>query len=179
MTRPAVRTAAESLGKGLVAGIAGTAAMTVSSTIEARLRHRPFSTAPADAAAKVLGISSFTGQPARGRFSTLVHWGYGTGWGATRGLLRAFGLSPAAATATHMAAVWGSEQVMLPALEVAPPITVWGRDEVAIDGLHHAVYALGTGLAYELLDGSGVRTAAAPGPRRRGRGATGRSRRSR
>ena len=144
---------AESVGKGVVAGLAGTAAMTVSSTIEAKVRHRAFSTAPADAAAKVLGIASFNGDGARSRFSNLVHWGYGTGWGVTRGLLRAAGLSPAAATATHLAAVWGSEQVMLPALSVAPPITMWGREEAAIDGLHHAVYAVGTGLAYELLDG--------------------------
>jgi hypothetical protein len=144
---------AESVGKGVVAGLAGTAAMTVSSTIEAKVRHRAFSTAPADAAAKVLGISSFSGDGARGRFSTLVHWGYGTGWGVTRGLLRAAGLSPVAATATHLAAVWGSEQVMLPALSVAPPITTWGREEAAIDGFHHAVYAVGTGLAYELLEG--------------------------
>jgi hypothetical protein len=149
-----VKQLAESVGKGVVAGVAGTAAMTVSSTVEAKVRRRPFSTAPADAAAKVLGISSFTGDGARGRFSNLVHWGYGTGWGVTRGLLRASGLSPAAATATHLAAVWGSEQVMLPALSVAPPITMWGRDEAAIDGFHHAVYAIGTGVAYELLDGA-------------------------
>ena len=147
-----IRTIAESAGKGLLAGAAGTAAMTVSSTVEAKLRHRPFSTAPADAAAKVLGISSFTGDGARGRFSNLVHWGYGTGWGATRGVLGALGLSPARATATHLAAVWGSEQVMLPALQVAPPITMWGRAEAAIDGFHHAVYAVTTGVAYELLN---------------------------
>jgi hypothetical protein len=143
---------AESIGKGVVAGLAGTAAMTVSSTIEARARGRAFSTAPADAAGKVLGIKEFTGEGARSRFSNLTHWGYGTGWGVTRGLLRAAGLSPAKATATHLAAVWGSEQVMLPALQVAPPITMWGREEAAIDGFHHAVYAVGTGIAYELLD---------------------------
>jgi hypothetical protein len=146
------RTVAEPLLKGVIAGVAGTAAMTVSSTIEAKLRHRPFSTAPADAAAKVLGIESFSSDRARGRFSNLVHWGYGTGWGATRGMLSALGLSPAKATATHLAAVWGSEQVMLPALHVAPPITMWGREEAAIDGFHHAVYAVSTGLAYGLLD---------------------------
>ncbi len=149
-----VRTVAESIGKGVVAGLAGTAAMTVSSTVEAKLRHRPFSTAPADAAQKVLGIGSFRDDAAKGRFSNLVHWGYGTGWGVTRALLRTAGLSPASATATHLAAVWGSEQVMLPALHVAPPITMWGRDEAAIDGFHHAVYAIGTGVAYELLDRS-------------------------
>ena len=44
-----------------------------------------------------------------------------------------------------------SEQVMLPALEVAPPVTMWGREEVAIDGFHHLVYATATGISYELL----------------------------
>jgi hypothetical protein len=143
---------AESIGKGLVAGVAGTAAMTVSSTLEAKARHRAFSTAPADAAGKVLGIDGFTSERARGRFSTLVHWGYGTGWGAVRGLLAAAGLRPATATGTHLAAVWGSEQVMLPALAVAPPITRWTRSEAAIDGFHHAVYAIGTGVAFGLLE---------------------------
>jgi hypothetical protein len=147
-----VRALADAIGKGVLAGVAGTAAMTVSSTAEARLRRRAFSTAPADAAAKVLGIASFTGEPAHSRFSNLVHWGYGTGWGVARGMLGAADLPPAAATAAHLAAVWGSEQAMLPALGVAPPITTWGREEAAIDAFHHAVYALGTGLAYQALD---------------------------
>jgi hypothetical protein len=81
-----------------------------------------------------------------------VHCGYGTGWGVTRALLRTAGLSPAAATASHLAAVWGSEQVMLPALGVAPPVTLWGKEEVAIDGFHHLVYAVATGIGYDLLD---------------------------
>ena len=142
---------ATTIGRGLVAGVAGTAAMTVSSTVEAKLRHRPFSTAPADAAAKVLGIEGFTNEAAHSRFSNLVHWGYGTGWGIPRALLRARGRGAAGATAAHLAALWGSEQVMLPALSVAPPITFWGRDEIAIDGFHHAVYAVSTGIAYEAL----------------------------
>jgi hypothetical protein len=40
---------------------------------------------------------------------------------------------------------------MLPALDVAPPFVFWARREVAIDLLHHAVYAIATGLAYELV----------------------------
>jgi hypothetical protein len=43
--------AASAIGDGLVAGFLGTAAMTVSSTIEARLRRRAASTAPARATA--------------------------------------------------------------------------------------------------------------------------------
>ena len=142
---------ATAIGRGLFAGVIGTAAMTASSTVEAKLRRRPSSTAPADAAAKVLGIKEFTDESAHSRFSNLVHWGYGTGWGIPRALLGSNGRGPAAATAAHLVALWGSEQAMLPALSVAPPITFWGREEIAIDGFHHAVYALSTAAAYEVL----------------------------
>ena len=147
-----VGTVASNIGKGLVAGVVGTAAMTVSSSVEARIRHRAASSAPARATAKVLGIKEFEDDIAAARFNDLSHWGYGTMWGVVRGLLGATGLSPKAATAAHGAAVWGSAQVTLPALEVAPPFVFWGRKEVAIDLWHHAVYATATGLAYKLID---------------------------
>ena len=142
---------ASSIGKGLVAGFIGTAAMTASSTLEARLRQRKLSSAPARATAKVLGIASFEDDRAHARFNDLSHWGYGTGWGVVRGLLGASGMSPAAATAAHGAAIWGSAQVTLPALEIAPPIVFWPKEEIAIDAFHHAVYSVAAGVAYELI----------------------------
>ena len=147
-------TVASSIGRGLLAGFAGTAAMTISSTLEARLRGRAPSSAPARATARVLGISSFEDSVAQARFNDLSHWGYGTGWGVIRGLLAAAGLSHRKATAAHGAAVWGSAQVTLPALDIAPPAIFWPKEEVAIDALHHTVYALATGIAYELLGSS-------------------------
>src|SRR5215218_8288381 len=104
------------IGRGLLAGAIGTAAMTVSSTLEQKARGRAASTAPADAAMKVLGIDGFCDEAAKSRFSNLVHWGYGTSWGLPRALFERAGLRPAAATAAHGTALWGSEQVMLPAL---------------------------------------------------------------
>jgi hypothetical protein len=142
---------ASSIGKGLVAGFAGTAAMTVSSTLEAKLRGRAPSSAPARATAKVLGIKAFEDAVAQARWGDLSHWGYGTSWGVVRGLLDAVGLPPRKATAAHGAAVWGSAQVTLPALDIAPPAVFWPKEEIAIDALHHAVYAVATGIAYELL----------------------------
>lgn len=147
-----MKTLAANIGKGLVAGFVGTAAMTVSSTVEARLRHRAASSAPARATAKVLGIKEFEDGVAAARFNDLAHWGYGTGWGVVRGLLATAGLSPRGATAAHGAAIWGSAAVSLPALEIAPPFVFWGKKELAIDLWHHAVYASATGLAYRLLD---------------------------
>ena len=142
---------AAEIGNGVLAGVAGTAAMTLSSTLEAKLRGRAPSSAPARATAKVLGIGSFEDAVAQARFNDLSHWGYGTGWGIVRGLLDAAGLSPRTATAAHGAAIWGTEQVTLPALDVAPPSVFWPKQEIAIDAFHHAVYALATGIAYELL----------------------------
>ena len=134
---------ASSVGKGLFAGAVGTAAMTVSSTLEMRARGR--------AASKVLGVEP-KDEAGEARFASLVHWGYGTGWGAVRGLIGAAGLEGPAATAAHFGAVWASEQVMLPALGVAPPFWTWGAKEVGIDAFHHLVYAGATGVAYALLD---------------------------
>jgi hypothetical protein len=147
-----MKTIASNIGKGLVAGFVGTAAMTVSSSLEARLRHRAASSAPARATAKVLGIKEFEDARAAARFNDLSHWGYGTGWGVVRGVLAAAGLSPRQATAAHGAAIWGSAAVTLPALEVAPPFVFWGAKEVAIDLWHHAVYTVATGAAYRVLD---------------------------
>jgi hypothetical protein len=143
---------AYTLGKGLVAGLVGTAAMTVSSTLEAKLRGRQFSTAPAEAARKLLGIRAFENEAAKSRFSNLVHWGYGTGWGVARAFLGELLPTSRGADAAHFATVWGSALVMLPALDVAPPAWTWGKEEVAMDVFHHAVYATATGIAYELLD---------------------------
>jgi hypothetical protein len=146
---------ATSIGRGLVAGFAGTAAMTLSSMLETRLRGRAPSNAPARATAKVLGIAAFEDDLANARFNDLSHWGYGAGWGIVRGLLGLAGLSPRKAIVAHAAAVWGSAQVMLPALDVAPPAVFWPLAEVAIDGVHHAVYAWATGIAYERLSSGG------------------------
>jgi hypothetical protein len=42
--------------------------------------------------------------------------------------------------------------VILPALDVAPPVTMWGGREVAIHAWHHLVYVVATGVAYEMLE---------------------------
>jgi len=142
---------ASAVGRGLFAGTAGTVAMTLSSTLEMKLRGREGSTAPADAAGKVLGIQPR--DPAgKARFSTVVHWSYGTGWGAVRGLIGAAGLSGPAAAGAHFAAIWPSALVMLPSLGVAPPPWKMAPTDLGIDALHHLVYATATSVAYAALD---------------------------
>lgn len=48
-------------------------------------------------------------------------------------------------------AVWGGAQMMLPALDVAPPPWESPKQEVLIDAFHHAVYAIATGVAFATL----------------------------
>lgn len=144
---------AANVGKGLFAGAAGTVAMTVSSTLEMKISGRGASQTPAEAAEAVLDVEP-EDEGAEAKFSNLVHWGYGTGWGAVRGLLASAGLSGPTATAAHLGMVWGAEQVVLPALNVSAPVFKYGGKATATDLLHHAVYATATGLAYSYLDRS-------------------------
>lgn len=141
---------ASAAGRGLFAGAAGTAAMTASSTLEMKLRDREGSTAPADAAGKVLGV-----QPrdagGNARFSNVVHWSYGTGWGAVRGLIDVAGLTGPKATGAHFAAIWPGALVMLPSLGAAPPPWRWGAAELGVDAMHHLVYVTATSLAYAAI----------------------------
>jgi hypothetical protein len=144
---------AANVGKGLFAGVAGTAVMPVSSTLEMKLSGRGASQTPAEAAEKVLKVEP-EDEGAEAQFSNLVHWGYGTGWGAVRGLLASAGLSGPVATAAHLGLVWGAEQIVLPALDVSAPVFKYGSKATATDLLHHVVYATATGLAYSYLDRS-------------------------
>jgi len=142
---------AAAVGKGLLAGLAGTAVMTVSSTLEAKLSGRGASSTPADAVKAVLGVEP-TSDAGEQRLNTIAHWGYGTGWGTVRGLLAAAGVRGPVACLAHFGAVWGSAQVMLPALGVASPTWEYGAKATATDVLHHVVYAFATSAAYEWLE---------------------------
>lgn len=143
---------AGAVGRGLAAGLVGTAAMTLSNVVEMKLvTGRSGSTVPADAVEEISGIEP-ANQPSTARLNELSHWGYGIAQGALRGVLGAAGLNGPAAAIAHYAVVWGTQQTMLPLLGVAEPTWRYGRQAVAIDMTHHSVYVIGTSLAYEWLD---------------------------
>lgn len=145
---------AAAVGKGLFAGVAGTAAITASQMVVMKLQDESGSSdAPVQAAEKVLGVKP-ADEDQEEKVNNLLHWAYGTAWGAARGLLSAAGLGPAVATGAHFGLVWGSAAAMLPALRIAPPPTEWSLEEIVTDAWHHLVYALAAGAAYEALDRS-------------------------
>jgi hypothetical protein len=139
------------IGKGLLAGAAGTLALTAFQMLEMKVTNREESTAPADAAGKVLEIQP-RNEVGKQRLNQVVHFLYGTVWGVPRALLGAVGLRDPAATAVHFGAVWGTALAMPPALDVAPPPTDMEPKELAMDAARHAVYAVATGLAFDMLD---------------------------
>jgi len=131
-----MRRALSLIGKGLVAGAAGTVAMTVSQAIDQKIRGREPSTAPAEALENVTGIDPDTRRGEQ-RLNQATHFAYGTAWGVPRALLGLTGLPGPAATLLHFVAVQGAAMVMLPAVDVAPPPTEWGAEEIGIEAFHH------------------------------------------
>jgi hypothetical protein len=147
-------TPAEKLGKavgiGLLAGLAGTVAITISQAIEMKITGREPSNTPVDAASKVFHTNiAKEANTDKQTASQGVHWAYGTSWGLARAVLGLAGVTGAPATLAHFAAIWGAEQVMLPSLKLAPPITEEEPKTIGIDVVHHAVYALAAGLVYD------------------------------
>jgi hypothetical protein len=149
--RPTDRVAL-AVGRGLLAGLAGTAAMTISSTIEMKINDRGASSTPAQAVAEVTGVRP-ADDTAQQRLNSLAHWGYGTAWGLGRGALDLAGQRGPLASLLHLAAVLGAEQVMMPALGLGSPTPRYGASAAATDAWHHLVYAAATGLAYDALAG--------------------------
>lgn len=139
------------IGKGIIAGIAGTAAMTLSQWIEMRITQRKPSNSPAEAASKVLGVKPVSEED-KSKFTNIIHWLYGTGWGMARGIISLPGVRGVSASALHFAAVYSTALIMLPSLKVAPPVKDWDGKTIAVDVWHHLVYAAVAGIAFELME---------------------------
>lgn len=132
------------LGSGLLAGCAGTLAITASQKLEMAFTGREPSKTPAKVAEKILDIQP-KDEAAESRLVQLVHFGYGTVWGLARPIFEAAGIRGHLATIFHWGAVQQGAMVLLPALKVAPPPIKWGRKTVVMEMVHHMVYAAAAG----------------------------------
>ena len=139
------------IGKGLLAGIAATAAMTLSQLIEMQLTKREASDAPVQVAEDTIAVKPVNDEE-KEKLAQELHWAYGSAWGIARGLVALTGLKGLPATLLHFGAVWGTAQIMLPKHDAAKPLNEREPKEIAIDVLHHAVYAITAGVVYDALD---------------------------
>jgi len=142
---------ANAIGKGLLAGLAGTAAITLSQMIEMKITKRQPSDAPVKVASQVTGAAP-ADEGQKEKLNNEIHYAYGTSWGIVRGILGLAGLKGIPATVVHFGAIWVAELIMLPKYDAAPPVIEQKPKDVAIDAFHHAVYAVAAGLAYDALD---------------------------
>lgn len=139
------------VGKGLLAGLAATAAITLSQMIEMKITKREPSEAPVKVVSETVGAKPAHKED-KEKLSQEIHWAYGTVWGVSRGIIGLTGLKGLPAALVHFAAIWGTSMVMLPQFNAAKPIDEQEPQAIAIDGLHHAVYALTATFVYDALD---------------------------
>lgn len=139
------------IGNGLLAGVAATAAITISQMIEMSITKRQPSEAPVKVVSETIGAKP-THEEDKGKLSQEIHWAYGTAWGVSRGIIGLTGLKGLPAALVHFATVWGTSLVMLPHYDASKPVNKREPKELTIDALHHIVYALTATVVYDALD---------------------------
>lgn len=141
---------APTLGLGMLAGLAGTAAMTAfQKLVEMPITGRGDSYAPADFAERVFSVSP-NNRRARKRLNYAVHFGIGTGWGVAYAIASRSGLKGQRAVATAFGAVYTGDVVLNTALGLYKPWE-WSLQDTAIDVIDKLVQAEAAGFAFEAL----------------------------
>ena len=138
------------LGRGVVAGLAGTAVMTAfQKLVEMPLTGRADSYAPATFAEKVLPVGPAT---ARGRtqLNYATHFALGTMWGAAYGVAARSGLSGQRAVAVVFGAVYTADVALNTALGLYKPWE-WSASDWVIDVGEKLIQAAATGAVYDRL----------------------------
>lgn len=145
------------LGVGLIAGLAGTAAVTISRKLDKQCAERKPEKALLEVASKVLDIQP-TSEEKQEKVVEEIHWAYGASKGILRGALNIIGINGVLGTAAHFATIWYAEKILLPdAKKVFPdvkgskPITEIAPYTLARDSMHQALYAAVTGLVFDFI----------------------------
>lgn len=142
------------VGRGLVAGAIGTAAMTAAQTAWYRATGSESSSTPAEVGRRLVEgvLRRRVPEERLPLLNQVMHWAYGTGWGVAYGLV-AGTRRPGALRggAAFGAAVWGSSLVELPAMRLAPPVWEYPPRQLASDVGFHLVYGIAAGAAFAAL----------------------------
>ncbi len=143
----------EVLARGLLAGAAGVAAMTLAEKLEQAITKRPNSYVPAHTLERLLGLPE---KPDRDRLlmNWAMHWGQGMALGMVRALMAQHGIRGPVGSFLYMNLRLLNDQTLENATGVGAPPWTWPVDEQVVDLLHKAIYAYATGAAADwLVDG--------------------------
>ena len=136
--------------KGLVAGVAGAAAMTAAAKVEQAVTGRPSSYVPAHTLERLLG-RPHKPDDQRLWMNWAMHWGQGIAMGAVRGAMAQRGLRGPVGSHLFMNLRLLADQSLENATGVGAPPWTWPRNEQVIDLMHKAVYAYATGVVADRL----------------------------
>jgi hypothetical protein len=151
------------VGRGLAAGVAATAVMTGYQLLVQRLRDqdsgpkpRAWKDAPAPAQVGKRIVSGVfdrqIGLERVGLLTNVMHWAYGTGWGAAYGLVQGTIRAPALSAGLGFgASVWGASYAQLVPMGIYEPPWTYPPQELAIDLSYHLVYGVAAAAVYEAL----------------------------
>ena len=135
---------------GLVAGLAGVAAMTATEKLEQVVTRRPNSYVPALTLERLLRLPAKPDAERRG-LNWAMHWGQGILLGATRGLMAERGLRGPVGSFLFLNLRLLNDQTLENATGVGAPSWTWPVDEQVIDLLHKGIYAFTTGFIADRL----------------------------
>ncbi len=149
------------IGRGILAGLAGTVVMTVfQKLVEMPLTGREDSYAPAEFAEKVLPIRP-SSNGARKRLNYATHLALGTLWGAAYGMAAHKGLQGQQGVGATFAAVYTGDVAINTGLGLYEPLQ-WSGQDWTIDILDKLVQAEATGAIFDyFLAPPALRTSAA------------------
>ncbi|CAA9471860.1 MAG: hypothetical protein AVDCRST_MAG65-827 [uncultured Solirubrobacteraceae bacterium] len=137
------------IGRGMAAGLAGTAVMTAGEKLEQALTGRPDSYVPARTLAHLLGLE----RPDRDSLARnwLMHYGTGAAAGVLRGAMARANVRGPAASFMHTWMRLATDQTLENATGVGAPPVTWPRSELVIDVAHKAIYSFATGAFADAL----------------------------
>src|ERR671911_642244 len=135
---------------GLVAGLAGVAAMTAAEKLEQAVTRRPNSYVPAHTLERLLRLPHKPDAERRG-LNWAMHWGQGILLGATRGLMAEKGIRGPIGSFLFLNLRLLNDQTLENATGVGAPPWTWPVDEQVIDLLHKAIYAYAAGAVADRL----------------------------
>lgn len=138
------------LGRGVVAGIAGTVVMTAfQRLVEMPVTHRVDSYAPADFAERVLPVAPKTARGRR-RLNETTHLALGTLWGSAYGVAARRGLRGQRAVNVVFAVVYSGDVLLNTALGLYRPRD-WSARDWTVDLVDKYVQAQAVGAVFDRL----------------------------
>ncbi len=148
MQRTAKPITADLLGRGALAGLAGTVGMTAfQKLVEMPVTGRQDSYAPADFSEKLLPVHPKT-PAARRRLNYATHFSLGLMWGTAYGIAAANGLRGQKAVNAVFGVVYTGDVLLNTALRLYHP-TEWTAQDWAIDVVDKYVQAQVTGAVFD------------------------------